>query len=104
MATGEQKEKASVSDSTLTRPSEFVSAEFVAGGSKKFELISSHRFEVTRKRNQGMNEVDLVAVTFSHVSCNSVTGRPYSTLFRWLHFTYARLLFGDGIREILKKT
>lgn len=79
----------------------FVSAEFVAGGSDIFELVSSHRFEVTREHGHEEGERDLVTVTFSHVSCNSVTGRPYSTFFRWLHHTYARLLFADGIRAIL---
>lgn len=81
----------------------FASAEFVAGGSKSFELISSHRFEVTREHGREDKERgDLVTVTFSHVSCNSVSGRPYSTFFRSLHLIYARLLFADGIRAILE--
>lgn len=84
-------------------PREFASAEFVAGGSKSFELISSHRFEVTREPCHGKKENgDLVTVTFSHVSCKSVTGRPYATFFRLLHLAYARLLFADGIRAILE--
>lgn len=81
---------------------DFTSAEFVAGGSRTYELISSHRFEVTREHDQEMGHGDLVVVTFSHVSCNSVTGRQYSTFFRWLHLIYARLLFADGIRAVLE--
>lgn len=84
-------------------PRDFASAEFVAGGSKTFELISSHRFQVTREDDhEEKGRGDLVTVTFSHVSCMSVTGRPYSTLFRLLHLVYARLLFADGIRAILE--
>lgn len=83
---------------------DFVSAEFVAGGSEIFELVSSHRFEVTSRENgheEGGGQ-DVVTVTFSHVSCNSASGRSYSTFFRWLHHFYARMLFADGIREILE--
>ena len=84
-------------------PRDFVSAEFVAGGSKSFELISSHRFEVTRKHErESKGRDDIVTVTFSHVSCNSVTGRPYSKFFQLLHHIYARFLFADGIRAILE--
>lgn len=82
---------------------DFASAEFVAGGSRTFELISSHRFEVTREQDrEEKGRGDLVTVTFSHVSCKSVSGRPYSTFFRSLHLVYARLLFADGIRAILE--
>lgn len=81
---------------------DFASAEFVAGGSRTFELISSHRFEVTREHDQEIGQGDVVAVTFSHVSCKSVTGRRYSTFFRWLHLIYARFLFADGIRAVLE--
>lgn len=84
-------------------PREFASAEFVAGGSKSFELISSHRFEVARENcNRKEESGDLITVTFSHVSCKSVTGRPYATFFRLLHLIYARLLFADGIRAVLE--
>lgn len=84
-------------------PREFASAEFVAGGSQSFELISSHRFEVARENCNGKEEGgDLITVTFSHVSCKSVSGRPYATYFRLLHLVYARLLFADGIRAILE--
>ncbi|KAG8164442.1 hypothetical protein KVR01_006360 [Diaporthe batatas] len=81
---------------------DFVSAEFVAGGSDAYELVSSHRFEVTRENGRKEGKQDIVTVTFSHVSCNSVTGRPYSTFFQWLHNVYARLLFADGIRAVLE--
>ncbi|KAG6354353.1 hypothetical protein INS49_004370 [Diaporthe citri] len=84
-------------------PRDFASAEFVAGGSKTFELISSHRFEVAREHDrEEKGGRDLVTVTFSHVSCKSVAGRPYSTFFRLLHLVYARLLFANGIRAILE--
>jgi hypothetical protein len=87
-----------------------VSVEFVAGGSDIFELVSSHRFEVTARREEeedgGEEEAsgrgDVVTVTFSHVSCNSVTGRPYSTFTRVFHGIYSRLLFADGIRAVLE--
>lgn len=82
---------------------DFASAEFVAGGSDSFELISSHRFEVSRDRGHGEKEKgDLVTVKFSSVSCNSVTGRPYSSSLRLFHLAYARLLFADGVRAILQ--
>lgn len=88
---------------TPDSPRDSASAEFVAGGSDSFELISSHRFEVSRDRGPGEKEKgDLVTVTFSSVSCNSVTGRPYSTVLRLFHHAYARLLFADGIRAILE--
>lgn len=78
-------------------------AEFVAGGSDIFELVSSHRFEVTRDSHSGEDpEGQLFTVAFSHVSCNSRSGRPYSTLFWWFHRFYARLLFADGIREVME--
>lgn len=80
-------------------PRDATNAEFVAGGSDLLELVSSHRFEVTRADNGG--EGQMVTVTFSHVSCNSRSGRPYSRPFKFLHLVYARLLFADGIREIM---
>lgn len=69
-----------------------------------FELVSSHRFEITRGDHGGVKKgTEVVIVTFSHVSCNSRSGRPYLRMFRWLHLVYARLLFADGIREITTK-
>lgn len=101
--TEQRQKKQSLPESTPDSPRDFASAEFVAGGSKSFELISSHRFEVSREHDQEEEgRGGLVTVTFSHVSCNSVTGRPYSKFFRWLHLVYARLLFADGIRAILE--
>lgn len=102
-ATRDRVRKQALSKPTPNGPRQFASAEFVAGGSKSFELISSHRFEVTREHGNGREERgDLITVTFSHVSCKSVTGRPYATFFRLLHHAYARLLFADGIRAILE--
>lgn len=102
-ATGRGETKQRHPKSTPDSPGDFASAEFVAGGSKSFELISSHRFEVTREHEpEEDGRGGLVTVTFSHVSCNSVTGRPYSAFFRSLHLVYARLLFADGIRAILE--
>ncbi|KUI64332.1 hypothetical protein VM1G_12067 [Cytospora mali] len=72
-------------------------AEFVAGGSEVFQLVSSHRFQVSQEEGG-----DIFTVTFSHVSCNSRTGRQFSRPFQWLHLVYARLLFSDGIREVMK--
>lgn len=106
-ATSHQQQKDLFASKPPSRPpqgTEF--AEFVAGGSVWVELVSSHRFEVARGlhsgKDQGNDEEDMLQVTFSHASGNSRSGRRYSRPFQWLHLVYARLLFADGIREILK--
>lgn len=102
-ATGQPETDLHPSSPNPDSPRDLASAEFVAGGSDSFELICSHRFEVSRERGHGeKGNGNLVTVTFSSVSCNSVSGRPYSSLLRLFHLAYARLLFADGIRAILE--
>ncbi|KAH8889098.1 hypothetical protein GQ53DRAFT_843162 [Thozetella sp. PMI_491] len=76
-----------------------VFAEFTAG-SASIEFISSHRFEITREKTA--EEGEMVKITFSHVNCNP-TGNA-SRIRSWmksLHVLYSKLLFSDGVREVL---
>ncbi|KAK9412900.1 hypothetical protein SUNI508_12313 [Seiridium unicorne] len=76
-------------------------AEFIFG-SENSRLLVSHRFEVRRSEGPG-SEVN-VKITFSHVRS---TGRPgrltMPASFVWFHVLYSKLLFSDGIREVLLK-
>lgn len=85
----------------VTRP-DFVFAEFVGGPSKTFGLLPSHRFEVTHE-DEGTKD-EKIKVTLSHVRCDPYSGEPVRGAVKYFHLLYARLLFADGIREVLQQS
>ncbi|KAJ4391116.1 hypothetical protein N0V93_004731 [Gnomoniopsis smithogilvyi] len=84
----------------VTRP-DFVFTEVIGGPSKTFGLLPSHRFEVTRE-NEGAAD-EMVKVTLSHVRCDPFSGKPVRGVIKYFHLLYARLLFADGIREVVQR-
>lgn len=84
----------------MARP-DFVFAEVVGGPSKTFGLLPSHRFEVTHE-NIGAED-EKVKVTLSHVRCDPFSGKPVRGVIKYFHLLYARLLFADGIREVVQR-
>lgn len=81
-------------------PEDTVCVEVVGGPSRAFGLLPSHRFEV-RREEAGEGEEDRVWVTLSHVRCDPYTGGKGSAWLKAFHLVYARLLFADGVREIV---
>ncbi|KAK9776061.1 hypothetical protein AB5N19_12040 [Seiridium cardinale] len=76
-------------------------AEFIFR-SENGRLLVSHRFEV--RRSEGPGSEENIQITFSHIRS---TGRPGRLTmpgwFVWFHILYSKLLFSDGIREVLLK-
>lgn len=99
-ATQQQREDLFPAAKHVHQPN-FVCAEFVGGPSKTFGLLPSHRFEVIRER-EGEDD-ERVRVTLSHVRCDPFTGQPVRGIIKYFHLLYARLLFADGIREVMRQ-
>lgn len=100
-ASQQQREALFPAAKQVPRP-EFVFAEYVGGPSKTFGLLPSHRFEVTREKEGEADES--VKVTLSHVRCDPFTGKPVRGVIKYFHLVYARLLFAEGIREVLRQS
>ncbi|KAJ5178561.1 uncharacterized protein N7500_001260 [Penicillium coprophilum] len=82
----------------IPRPN-FAFAEY-AGRTKSLSLAASHRFEVNRELK---GSEDVIQLTFSHVRSNPANGgKPLPGWFIWFHVLYSKLLFADGIRELLR--
>lgn len=87
-------------------PEGVVCVEVVGGPSRMFGLLPSHRFEVARERgggNGGGEGREGVRVTLSHVRCDPYTGGRVRWWMKVVHLVYARLLFADGAREVLRR-
>ena len=64
-----------------------------------------HRFEVSRTPNDDGKEDGGVTVCFSSLSCNPTVNKiPFPKWVFVFHRFYARSLFRDGIREVLRTT
>lgn len=84
----------------------------VAFGDSRNTFAGCHRFEVLRLgRNENLEEVKLreevdeseVSIVYSSFACNPRVGE--AKFPQWLHgfhLLYARLLFWDGIKEVLR--
>lgn len=84
-------------------------------GSDTATFAGSHRFEVITEENvdpksDGADGVDGhgdsgdVVVKLSHFRCNPLQNKPSGAEWiRWFHIIYAKMLFNDGIGEILAK-
>lgn len=83
-------------------PEDVVCMEVVAGPSRAFGLLPSHRFEV-RREEPGEGDEVRVWVTLSHVRCDPYNGRKGRSWLKAFHLVYARLLFADGVREVVRR-
>ncbi|KAI8623681.1 hypothetical protein F5Y19DRAFT_353073 [Xylariaceae sp. FL1651] len=77
-------------------------AEFIAGSDKSVFAVSQ-RFEVVREESGPGHETEWVIITASHILCNPLTGQRIIPDWMGLfHRIYAKLLFADGILEVLR--
>ncbi|KAI3332138.1 hypothetical protein HD806DRAFT_518941 [Xylariaceae sp. AK1471] len=97
------QERGQKHSSAPSHRSDHVFAEFVAGSDKSAFAVSQ-RFEIARQQSGTNDETnECVTITASHLLCNPLGGRSvFPGWMRGFHGLYARLLFADGIREVMK--
>ena len=72
-----------------------------AFGDSRGTFSGCHRFEVLRS---GSGDEGLVEVVYASVACNpSVREARFSSVLEAFHVLYARLLFREGVCEVLRK-
>ncbi|KAI0865534.1 hypothetical protein F4860DRAFT_461841 [Xylaria cubensis] len=80
---------------------DYAFAEFVAGSDQSVFAVSQ-RFDVVRQSDGANDETESVIITASHLVCNPLTGKNiFPAPLKLFHGIYARLLFADGIREVM---
>ncbi|GFF59707.1 hypothetical protein IFM51744_10020 [Aspergillus udagawae] len=84
-------------ESTIATKQNQAFVEYV-GGSDKSHMVFSDRVEVER-------DWDAVMITLSGFTCDPLTGEPAvpRVVRELLHPVFAKMLLGDGIREILRR-
>ncbi|GFF22390.1 hypothetical protein IFM61606_08455 [Aspergillus udagawae] len=84
-------------ESTIATKQNQAFVEYV-GGSGKSHVVFSDRVEVER-------DGDAVMITLSGFTCDPLTGEPAvpKVVRELLHPVFAKMLLGDGIREILRQ-
>ncbi|KAJ6149833.1 hypothetical protein N7471_001032 [Penicillium samsonianum] len=69
-------------------------------GSDEFQFAGCHRFQITRLLPTSGKP--LVQLELQGFHCNPQRNRPSgTTLFRWFHYIYAKLLFANGVQSVL---
>jgi len=101
-ATSSEHRKALFPSSTgIPRPC-FLFAEFVFGTDTS-RLAGSIRLEVEREKDDSAAGEEFVRLRYAQMRCNNVTGGfAGPKWFTPVHLLYARLLFADGVREVMK--
>ncbi|KAI1740547.1 hypothetical protein F4680DRAFT_418438 [Xylaria scruposa] len=80
---------------------DYAFAEFVAGSDQSVFAVSQ-RFDVVRQPDGANDGIESVTITASHLVCNPLTGKNiFPVPITLFHRIYARLLFADGIREVM---
>jgi len=101
-ASSERRRQLFPSSRVVPRP-HLTFAEFVYG-SERIHFSGSHRFEVTREKSKTTDSQDMIRISLSSISCNPVTEqRSVPGFLLVFHAIYARFLFADGIREVMKQ-
>lgn len=84
---------------------ELATGSFVdfAFGDSRGTFSGCHRFEVLRTEGVGEKVDGEIKVIFSSIACNPTNEEhKYAGWLHAFHVLYARVLFWDGMREVLK--
>ncbi|KAI0556042.1 hypothetical protein F4679DRAFT_520822 [Xylaria curta] len=86
---------------TPAHKADYAFAEFVAGSNQSVFAVSQ-RFDVVRQMDGANDGIESVTITASHLVCNPLTGKNiFPAPIKLFHVIYAKLLFADGIREVM---
>ena len=83
---------------------EFKTGSYIdfAFGDSRGTFAGCHRFEVIREPNENDDDGG-VSVVYSSIACNpTVETAKFSGILGWFHVVYARVLFWEGVAEILR--